>query len=84
MAEQQSLVSAQRNWRDPSAYMMLRHVGREQLAWEFLRRNPKYQEMYVAEAAMPKKTVAGNAHVYQVNQVYPLEKARHWGLLFLC
>ena len=45
------------DWRDPSQYPDPKKASGEQWAWEFLRRNPKYQQEYqLAKEAGDKKT----------------------------
>jgi len=31
-------------WRDPQAYAFVRDAAADVIAWEFLRRNPQYQQ----------------------------------------
>lgn len=35
-------------WRDPQAYAFLNGAAADVIAWEFLRRNPQYQQDFAA------------------------------------
>lgn len=58
-------------WRSSTAYDYLNDLGPAELAWEFLRRNPAYQEEYgnIITPAPDPETVA--------DELQP-----HWGLRF--
>jgi len=35
-------------WRDPQAYAFVQGAAADAIAWEFLRRNPQYQQDFAA------------------------------------
>lgn len=35
-------------WRDPQAYAFVKAAAADEIAWEFLRRNPQYQQDFAA------------------------------------
>ncbi|MBZ9955598.1 transcriptional regulator domain-containing protein [Mesorhizobium sp. BR1-1-15] len=35
-------------WRDPQAYAFVKGAAADAIAWEFLRRNPKYQQDFAS------------------------------------
>ncbi|WP_246682595.1 DUF6499 domain-containing protein [Mesorhizobium sp. B3-2-1] len=35
-------------WRDPQAYAFIKGADADAIAWEFLRRNPQYQQDFAA------------------------------------
>lgn len=57
------------DWRDASSYDYLDDLSAEELAWEFLRRNPAYRAIY------NDLVEAGDEDALD-------EAARHWGLRF--
>ena len=56
------------DWRSPKAYSQLETAELTGLAWEYLRRNPKYREEYQA--------------LVNTNGETPAEFREKWGLTF--
>ncbi|WP_348632102.1 DUF6499 domain-containing protein [Mesorhizobium sp. M2E.F.Ca.ET.219.01.1.1] len=55
-------------WRDPQAYAFVKGAAADAIAWEFLRRNPLYQQDFTAS----RSTKAMRA------------LRKRWGLQFRC
>ena len=58
-------------WRDASAYDFVDDLPVDALAWEFLRRNPAYQQHY-------REIVDSGADSVSLDEAI----LRHWGLRF--
>ncbi len=56
------------DWRSPSDYENLKQLDRAELAWEFLRRNPKYQKDF--------------ARIGEATSSDAIDIAERWGLCF--
>ena len=39
-------------WRDPQAYAFVTGATADEIAWEFLRRNPQYQRDFAASGSV--------------------------------
>ena len=63
------------NWRSPTENDYLKHLDRPGFAWEFLRRNPAYQEEY-------ETIVRGAASDAGSEGLTGEALARRWGLSF--
>jgi hypothetical protein len=50
------------DWRSASAYEYAAALDAAGLAWEFLRRNPDYQNAYSADTAAGDRTSSDTAH----------------------
>ena len=46
---QATLGSPKAEWRDSASYSWITTLPRRAIAWEFLRRSPRYRAAYVAE-----------------------------------
>jgi hypothetical protein len=68
-------MPAASDWRSPAEYDDLKHLDRPGFAWEFLRRNPAYQEDY-------ETIVRGAASDAGSEGMTSEALARHWGLSF--
>ncbi|WP_416352845.1 transcriptional regulator domain-containing protein [Nitratireductor aquibiodomus] len=54
---------AETNWRDPTNYRYLNGLNPSELAWEFLRRNPEYEnEVSASDPADDHAATALTAH----------------------
>lgn len=84
MTQKPNPIRSPRDWRDPTAYTNLHHAGRERMAWEFLRRNPDYQQDYISKSAPLSQTARRGVRISHAGDASAVEKAHHWGLLFLC
>jgi Family of unknown function (DUF6499) len=63
------------DWRSPNAGDALKELDRAGLAWEFLRRNPKYREDY----RQALERIASGAITEEAAMT---EISRRWGLSF--
>ena len=59
------------DWRRPETYENIRDLDAVGFAWEYLRRNPDYQRVYLESSR--EMTTIGHA---------PLSPVRPWGLSF--
>ncbi|WP_354198994.1 transcriptional regulator domain-containing protein [Aquamicrobium terrae] len=64
-------MSEDDNWRSDAAYSYVDELTPDDLAWEFLRRNPDYRKSYAELVATGR-----------LNEEEASRFARHWGLRF--
>jgi transcriptional regulator len=57
------------DWKDESKYPDPKKAGGRVWAWEFLRRNPKYQELWEEYAALPHGSVYSGYSAYALRDI---------------
>jgi len=78
----QDVSLPRRDWRNPNDYVGLRHVSREALAWEFLRRNLDYRNA-AAQAKPPRhRRLSEKRPVFDIQVSAEHREAGRWGLLY--
>ncbi|TPK88218.1 DUF2285 domain-containing protein [Mesorhizobium sp. B2-4-13] len=46
-------------WRDPQAYAFIKGAAADEIAWEFLRRNPHYQQDFATSRSAKSRRALG-------------------------